>query len=96
MGVDVANAGIRGHGKGTSPTTGDIELWVHWGDKSLEDATVVSAAERDDLIADAVKSQAAFDSTAGALASWYLFSGLTSTEKDAARAACRRGCSLMA
>jgi hypothetical protein len=96
MGVDVANAGIRGHGKGTSPTTGDIELWCHWEDESIDEATTVTAEERDDLIADAVTSQSAFDSTAGSLASWYSFSGLTSAKRDAARAACRRGCSLMA
>lgn len=95
MGQDVSNANLKSHAHGTDPLTGDYELSHHWGNKSLDDTTVVTRADAEDLVADAVTSQAAFDTTAGALASWYAFSGLSSADRDTARATCRKACSML-
>jgi hypothetical protein len=96
MGVDVANGGGMGHGHGTSPATGDLEIWCHWGNKSIDEATAISAADFSQLMEDSEIDQATFDSTAGALASWYAFSGLSAAEKAEARRAVRKGFAMLA
>lgn len=103
MGQDVANGGFVLHGHATSPLTGDIEFFAHWGDEGVDNLSAITAAQRDDLKDDAGVSQAAFDSTAGSAVSWYGFTGLTGTpggqtaaeKRTDLRAACRKGVSLM-
>jgi hypothetical protein len=94
MGQDVTNAGIQGHATGFPPVA-QLELWHHFGDKGLDDATALTQQQAETLIA-ATGSQAAFDVVAGALAPWYAFPTLTPAERTAARAATRMGVAVFA
>lgn len=95
MGESNSNAGLRTHAK--SPTTGALEFYHHYGNENLDDATVVTSAEADDLRDDAGVDQATFDTTAEGIVGtpgWYDFSTLSTADKTTARATCRYGCSL--
>jgi len=70
----------------TEPTQ---QIRLHWGSKGIDEATSLTSAQRSSLKAAAATSQAAFDSTASALAGWYDSfgddAGLTSAEEQACR-----------
>jgi uncharacterized membrane protein len=86
MGQLDPNVGLKAMAHTISST--DVERWefrAHWGDKSVNSMTVITKAEAEDLIAASKVSQAAFDTTAGALATWYAFSGLSSANRDRIR-----------
>lgn len=101
MGQYVSNGGFVFHGHGTTPLSGDLEFFVHWGDEGIDNISVITSAQRDALISAAAQSQAAFDTAAGSVVSWYGFTGLqpspgvTAAEKrDKIRATCRYGVGL--
>ncbi len=96
MGEHVINAELSGHAHGNNPVDGDLEFKCHWGDESIDELTVVTPSEAQDLIDDANTSQAAFNTTAGNVTTWYpsAFSGLSSSEETKAKATCRKACLL--
>ena len=94
MGQDVSNGGLVLHGHGTTPLSGDLEFFAHWGDEGIDLSSVITPAQRDGLISAAAVSQSAFDSAAGSIVSWYGFTGLTPAKRDKIRACCRFGVGL--
>ena len=89
MGQNVANSTCRPHAHGTTPVTGDWEFGFHWGNESIEELTEISASEVTDLKEEATVSQAAFDTAAAGVVSWYGFTSLTVAKRAKAREACR-------
>ena len=85
MGQTVSNVGIKSDGP-------DLLFYHHFGDEGLDDATAITTAQAESLIRDAWVGQAAFDQTAGAIASWYAFPTLTAQQRTAARTKARQGC----
>ena len=95
MGIDQANGDLRGHGKGTDPISGDLELVAHWEDENIDEASVVTTEQGLDLIVAADTSQAAFDAEADGIVSWYGFLTLSTANRAKMRAAMRKGVDLI-
>ena len=91
MGQVWANGGRTSHARGTSPITHAFEIFAHWGDENINEKDEVTDAQADDLYDDANVSQAAFDTTADSIVSWYGFTGLSSDDRDTMRATIRDG-----
>ena len=96
MGESLANATLGSHAHGNDPVDGDLEFTCHWGDESIDEVTIVTPAQAQDLIDDANTSQGAFDTRAASVTTWYpsAFSGLSAADKTKAKQTCRKACLL--
>ncbi len=93
MGQDKANAEFKVHGIGTDPPTYEWMVSSHWGDENVDESSTVTDAEATDLHDDAVTSQAAFNTTATTILSWYGFTTLSAANRTIMQATMRKACS---